>query len=420
MTLAVLNLKGQGQIESPYSGFGIGDILQTPSARIISMGGTNYAVPARTYLNYVNPAGIGEIDSLTFTFDFGLNGGVRSYSTSDSESPITKNDVQITNLIFGFRVNNWWASSFGVLPFSNIAYDIEFKESDIHNVDKIHRFAGNGGINRAFWTNAVSITDELIIGASFSYIFGNIIENNSLNFDDESGAYTNILKRNSINISDFMFDFGLRYSFDLNNNNKLHLAGVYNYSSDINATYVEQIFNFPSVGGSAVVDTIYNSGIRSGTITYPQKIGGGICYEHNEKLLLGFDYTLQNWSEAEMFGINKSLENSSKFNLGLEYRPAGVSRRAIRYSQAISYRFGAHLNNTYLNVMSNDEYHQINDFGISFGLGLPVERSNTSFNFAVQVGKRGTTDNDLIEENYIIFAINFNLSDRWFMRRKFE
>ena len=59
------------------------------------------------------------------------------------------------------------------------------------------------------------------------------------------------------------------------------------------------------------------------------------------------------------------------------------------------------------------------DFGINFGLSLPVSRIS-SLDLAVKVGKRGDLRTNTIEENYfkLYFGVTFN--DQWFIKRRFD
>ncbi len=415
--VCTINVSGQGKIESPYSKFGVGDLINNTSARNMGMGSVSYAVPSQGYINCMNPAGVAYTDSLSFIFDFGINGGYRYYEIDNPPLSQIKSDLQISHLIIGFRITEWWATRLGASPYSNVDYDIISHDSVIFDVKKNYRYAGRGGYNKIFWSNAFTPVENLNIGVNASYLFGIIDKNNAINFDDDSGAYVNILERTRTSVSDFMFDFGLQYKLKINAANNLHLGGIYNYNSFIKGTKSVMKFNSLSLGGSAIVDTLDNYNM-TGTITIPQKIGFGVCLEHNEKLLLAFDFTTQSWSDAKFFDVEYSLNNTNSYNFGLEYKPIGKTGYAYRYSQAVSYRTGVHFTNTYLNLNENQE--QINDFGISFGFGLPMERSKTSFNLSVQIGQRGTLRNDLIKENYVIFALSFNLTDRWFERRRFE
>ena len=60
----------------------------------------------------------------------------------------------------------------------------------------------------------------------------------------------------------------------------------------------------------------------------------------------------------------------------------------------------------------------INDYGMNFGLGLPVGLSR--INLGVEFGKKGTTSNNLIEENYFNLSVGLSLNDIWFKKRKID
>jgi hypothetical protein len=70
-------------------------------------------------------------------------------------------------------------------------------------------------------------------------------------------------------------------------------------------------------------------------------------------------------------------------------------------------------------VINNTE---INNFGITFGVGLPLASGNnvgfSNINLGFEVGNRGTTDANLIKENYFKVNIGLSLNDRWFVKRK--
>ena len=82
----------------------------------------------------------------------------------------------------------------------------------------------------------------------------------------------------------------------------------------------------------------------------------------------------------------------------------------------MTYRAGIRYEDT--GIMIRNE--SINDFGISFGLGLPVGRSLSNLNVGFEFGKRGTTDSGLIKENYANFHISLSLNDKWFIKRKYN
>ena len=62
------------------------------------------------------------------------------------------------------------------------------------------------------------------------------------------------------------------------------------------------------------------------------------------------------------------------------------------------------------------ENESINEFGISFGVGLPVGSFFSNASLGMELGKRGTTNSNLIQENFINFQISLSLNDRWFQK----
>jgi len=82
----------------------------------------------------------------------------------------------------------------------------------------------------------------------------------------------------------------------------------------------------------------------------------------------------------------------------------------------VVYRAGVRFEGTGLNI--NDQ--AINEFGISFGVGLPMGNTFSNANIGVEFGKRGTTSENLIQENFINFQLSFSFNDRWFQKRRFN
>jgi hypothetical protein len=66
------------------------------------------------------------------------------------------------------------------------------------------------------------------------------------------------------------------------------------------------------------------------------------------------------------------------------------------------------------------EGQQINDLGISFGVGLPVYRSNSTINISAELGRKGTKQHNLVLENYARLNLSVNLYDLWFIQRRFD
>jgi hypothetical protein len=79
------------------------------------------------------------------------------------------------------------------------------------------------------------------------------------------------------------------------------------------------------------------------------------------------------------------------------------------------YRAGIRVEKSGLNIQNQ----AINEFGINFGLGIPVQGFQ-NLNLGFEVGKRGTTNNGLVQEDFISIRLGLTLNDRWFVRNKYN
>lgn len=85
------------------------------------------------------------------------------------------------------------------------------------------------------------------------------------------------------------------------------------------------------------------------------------------------------------------------------------------YFSRVVYRAGMRFENT--GMVINGE--TINDFGISFGIGLPIGGFSNA-NIGFDLGKRGTTNSGLVQENYFNVRVGLSLNDRWFVKSKYQ
>ena len=160
-------------------------------------------------------------------------------------------------------------------------------------------------------------------------------------------------------------------------------------------------------------DTIEYITDQKGSFMLPKEFGFGVSLHKQENWLIGADFKWENWESFKLFDRQDSLRNSWRVAIGGEIIPNRYSISS--YFQKVSYRLGIRYGMTYLNLRDTD----ISEIGISFGLGLPISRSLTTLNLAVEVGRKGTTGNDLIRENYIRFTFSVNIFERWFQKRKY-
>jgi len=171
-------------------------------------------------------------------------------------------------------------------------------------------------------------------------------------------------------------------------------------------------------------DTLSTSGI-SGTFQMPLKSTLGIGIGKTDKWYAGVEYETQDAYQTSGFlsTTNTAFRygNSNRIGIGGFYIPKINSISS--YFDRITYRFGIRMENTGLLIDgsgTNSNFSEIKDFGISFGLGIPLKRLST-MNVGFEYGKRGSTDNNLIQENYLNLRLSLSLTDvNWFIKRRID
>lgn len=161
-------------------------------------------------------------------------------------------------------------------------------------------------------------------------------------------------------------------------------------------------------------DTILNEEGEKGNIKMPLTMGFGISLKKGTQWLIAADVSMQSWKDYSFLGLKDSLRNSLRISAGAQYTP---SERGIKsYWQTVQYRLGGYYSQTYLQLKGT----QLNEYGITTGLGLPIRRGFNTIHLSAVIGTRGTTDNNLIKENFVRISLGVTFSDRWFIKPKYD
>ncbi len=413
MIAFVANISAQVNLDSPYSRYAIGELYQTTDPVILGMGGVSLAYKSPYIINYSNPASYTAFDSLSFVFQGGINSNIITLKNDEISSKT--NYTSLSYLIFGFPITRWWRTSLGILPYSKVGYDVRANEFDekIGNIEYI--YDGSGGVNRFYWGNGFKINKRLSLGFNFSYLFGNIEKSRAVTFPDSAYRY-NFKIANNTKVNDILLDYGLQYSTELKNGLVVDAGLVFCNSVKINTkeTQLSATYIASSSGGEYIKDTVESYLESSGNIILPVSFGIGLILRKDDKWLVGMDYYWQNWNKYSSFGKKDSLDNCMQISVGAQFTPDNSS--LSKYWEKISYRLGLKYAKSYVEL--NNE--QLKKFGISFGFGLPLKRSRTTMNFAVEVGRFGTTNKNLIQENYVQISFGISIFERWFFKKKYD
>lgn len=426
--IAVFTISSYGQegTTSPYSFYGIGSLKFKGTVENRSMGGLSIYTDS-IHVNLRNPASYAGKNLEMFNNEsrpvkFTVGGSnntlkLKGDSGSDKASSATFDYLALSVPVgkFGF--------GFGLLPYTSVGYKLQSNDSDGKITDK---FKGQGGLNKAFLGFGYQINKELSIGVDLQYNFGNV-QNSTINYSyDSDGFLTQYQSResNRSDLSGINFNLGLSYKTMLNE--KLELVSGLTYTPENNlVSKNERSFSTITIssttGEEFAINTINTDlesmGLSKTDLVMPSKFSIGTGIGEPRKWFVGTEYTLQktsNFSNRLYSSGSTKYEDASTISLGGFYIPQYNSFSS--YFKRTVYRAGLHFGNTGLNIKNES----INEFGISFGVGLPVGNFFSNANVGFELGKRGTTNSNLIQENFINFQISLSLNDRWFVKRKYD
>ncbi len=395
----------QNSTSSPYSYYGLGELSQNGSGNSISLGGTSLAYRDGGVLNLQNPAALAHVDSLKFIFNVGMAAKYTNLNQGDKSDAF--NDYNLTRLAFGFKVSPRYSTAFSVSPYTSLGYEITKREKVIGSESYINRsLKGSGGLNQLTWSNGVKVTKDLSLGINAIYLFGNNARDEIIVMEAGSSY---VYKSNTKLISKGVyFNLGAQYQMDFGKYN-LILGAKYQPKLGVSAKQILEVTNFNSnIGDERHKDT------DRGSFDVPESYGLGFGLSKGKQLWIGGDYTFEKWSDTESFDRNNSLRDRSKFSLGMEYKANdGYARKFLK---KMTYRLGGFYDTGYVTV----EDEKINSMGISLGFGIPMAKSAGMINVAVEFGISGTTDNNMVREDFTRITVDINLFERWFVKRKYH
>jgi hypothetical protein len=378
-------------------------------------------------INPANPASYGII-GLT-TVDVGLYGQYINLSQNGQPNQSGGN-FRFSHVAFAFPVTRHSALSFGMLPYSQVGYNYKVTKNNFGTGSKAdtnavnYIYNGDGGLTKAYLGYGIGI-GNFYIGGNVSYIFGKIHQYASTEIPDLVGTLDSRVE-NSYAIGGVNYDYGAQYMINLSATRRFILGYSGSSSNDINSQYTNLVYqyNYDQNGNqNAPLDTLSNTKNPKTKIKLPLMNHFGLTYMQDNKFLVGAQYSMGNWSQMTIGGVNQGLQDSKTFNLGGQITPKYDALE--NYWARVNYSLGVVYNQTYVNVNdpSSNNTTNIKNYALTFGLGLPLHQNVTSFyriNFAAEVGREGTLQNSLVRETYVNFHLSFTMNDKWFIKNKLD
>ncbi|TRZ43258.1 hypothetical protein [Robertkochia solimangrovi] len=394
---------------SPYSFFGTGDKRFKGMVENRAMGGITVFTDS-IHLNYSNPASLGGLRLTTF----GVSGSSNMLTLKTDAASESAKNVSFDYLILGMPVARNVGVSFGLLADSSVDYSLQSLNEDVEPI-QLNQYTGNGNINKVFIAAGWNITPNLSVGATGNFNFGSI-ERTSFRLLDQIQYGTR-----EVSTSDYSgwdFNFALNYKTKVFKSLQLQSTLQYVPKTKISSSNVREISTIfvSSSGSQAVVETedvdLVTDGMHSTYVHKPEAYTVGLGVGKPLNWFVGGEYQYKKMSEYNIEFMNSVLgqyEDAEKFSAGGFWIPDYNSFTS--YWKRVTYRLGIKNEKTGLLVNNVPLY----DFGMTFGLGLPVEAFSNA-NIGFEIGKRGTTNFGRVQENYFSISISLSLNDRWFVK----
>lgn len=405
-------LYGQKSVNSPYSYYGLGSPRFAGSTESLLMGGVRSAADS-TRVDVRNPASLSQLNLTAYTF--GVSAQLSQVASEQGEDQ--SRVFAIDYLSLSFPVYKKLGVSAGLRPATSVGYSLQSEQTQSNGTQVLTNFEGNGGLSTVYLAAGYQLGSGLSFGASFLVNFG---QAELASLSTQSGVANMIQEQSNSTYRGTGFNLGVQYQYALAKNYTLYAGASYTPKASLRSENTRSLtlFQYTAEGklmekSSQQVDLGGNQNTR---IHLASEWNWNIGLTKGKKWFLGIDYTLSNWDEFSNPFISSTFvtyKKAHKIALGGYYIPQYNSFTS--YWKRITYRAGMYYNSTGLELNSEN----INDFGISFGMSLPV-RGFSNVTIGGVFGSKGTQAHNLIKEKYVGFRLGLTLNDKWFQKSKYN
>lgn len=415
---AATGMYAQNGTVSPYSYFGIGELQSKGTIENQMMGGIGMFADS-IHINLKNPAALSKMG-----WQLGEDFGNTTYTVGISHKRLSlKNTTEsqsnkVTNLDYlsmAMSIKKGWGIGFGIMPYSSVGYNLIAESTNDNGSLVRSQYVGEGGLNKVYFSTGFEFAKNLSLGVTANFNFGTLENDRIQNVEN---VQFGTIDRRSSKIEGMDFNYALNYTPTFNNKYSLFASVRVNTQANLTSKNTKQVGSFATSSGQniEVVNVDLDAvNLRHTQLKIPTTTTLGLGFGQDRKWFLGAEYSFQglgSFSNDFIEVDNFMYEDASSFALGGFFIPNASAFSG--YLEKITYRAGLRMDRTGM-VINNEE---INNFGITFGLGLPMRGSFSNLNLGFEIGKRGTTKANLIEEDYFKVNVGLSLNDIWFTKKR--
>ncbi len=402
----------QKKVYSPFARYGIGNLEQQGTFRSRAMGGISSGLRDNLTLNYLTPASYSSIDTASFLFDFGLDYGVTRLDEGDMT--YYSRDLTFSHIMLGFPVMKGLGVAAAIVPYSNAYYNIGGETSSGGVAGELYEYHnGTGGYQKVLLGAGYSPFSYISAGVNMFVIFGDVMRLNDFIFTSDNN-YFNTRKQSTVSMNGIGVEASMQLMVPLPD--KWYVNAGFNFTPSFNlkTSTEEIIFRYSNYRTSLLSsDTLYQvSG--SPTSRLPASIRAGLAVGKSDKFTAGADIVYSKWTKASLPDTYGTYRDAISLHAGAEYIPDKFSNYS--FFDRIEYRIGCRYGESY--TLFEDD--RINEYGITFGAGIPMRRSRSRISLFVDMSGRGGPADDMVRETRITVGASLNLFDYWFLKAKYD
>lgn len=365
----------QASADSVFSVNGFGETVLAVDGRGMAMGGAGLASPSPWHMSLENPALLAHVGR--FSFGASLVPEMRKVELEEGDDSASFAYVPFLRFTHGLPGELTGAAAIGMLQRVSYRFEERWTLDDAQVVDVR---SGNGGPGFVSVSLAGKLGRRAALGAELRVLVGTIEDERRVRFVGKTALESKDVVKTA---------FGgeplgrLGAYFDLGRG--VGVGGAFQFSRVMDVV--------------TTVNTREEEVERTESlVTYPAMGGLGAKVDLGESVVLTGEWFRTLWSDTgKLQGYEGEMVDSDRLSLGMEWRKgegtwrvpvrAGYLWRELPYLQASS-------------------SEPATEFAFTAGFGLPFPTENGSFDVAIQIGRRGSVDQDRAQERFLRFTLS--------------
>jgi hypothetical protein len=366
------------------------------------------------HINLNNPAAYGKLKLTSYTAALSDREIRLETFTEEQKTSVTN----LEYLSIGLPLSDRLGVGFGIMPYSSVGYNLLRETTNTNGATVLNEYSGQGGLNKVYFSAGFRVYESLYLGTKVNFNFGNLTNQR---IQSVESVQFGTLDRRQSRINGFDLNYGATYTPAIGEKHTLFTSVTVNTQANLVSENEQRIGSFSRATGDEieVIDVNLAASGRDRTeVKIPTTTTLGLGYGEDKKWFMGAEYSFQDMGDfTNEFVIAEDVayQAASSYAFGAFFVPDYTSFTS--FLKRVTYRAGLRYDKSGLVVRGSE----INNFGITFGLGMPMGQSGFSnLNLGFEFGRRGTTVANLVEENYLKVSVGLSLNDRWFLKRRID